>query len=337
MKRLHDMNLKELEDFFYDRASPQESARIEQWFVDNADKGGTDALLSELLRRMDVSAVDVDVDKAFRKLRHRINHAGLQNVSGTSRSGLRRIVQWAAASVIILLAAASVYYYAQSTRPKEWIEHHTAFGETKKVVLPDNSTIWLNVGSKVIYPKKFNNYIRQVYVTGEVFADVQKDRKRPFVLSAGEVNIKVLGTKFNVRSYAEDSQIEVTLAEGSVNMEIAFNNSISVYRLIPGDVVNFDKTTGRIDKYEVDTAAYKNWIKHGGLYFRDQTLKDIARYLERYFRVEIVITDPELTDYRFYASFVNGEDVNRILSTLNSSGTMKIYERNDIIYIGKAK
>ena len=84
-------------------------------------------------------------------------------------------------------------------------------GNTLRVVLPDGSEVVINSGSKLIYPDRFGPDRRQVFLAGEGYATIAKDPGRPFVMSAGEVDVRVLGTKFNLKSYAEDSEVEVTL------------------------------------------------------------------------------------------------------------------------------
>lgn len=115
----------------------------------------------------------------------------------------------------------------------------------------------INSGSKLIYPDRFGPDRRQVFLAGEGYATIAKDPGRPFVMSAGEVDVRVLGTKFNLKSYAEDSEVEVTLVEGSVEMETKLGGDDRIVRLRPGELVKLDKRTGSTETFDVPTDTYR--------------------------------------------------------------------------------
>ena len=92
-------------------------------------------------------------------------------------------------------------------------------GSKSKITLSDGTQIWLNAGSTLKYPSKFSDKKREIFFEGEAFFDVSKDKNRPFIVRTSEINIRVLGTKFNVKSYPEDNIIEATLVSGSIEIE----------------------------------------------------------------------------------------------------------------------
>ena len=136
-----------------------------------------------------------------------------------SRSGSRRI--WmAVASVLIVVFGGWLWFGNQSSDAKgqkqEIIEAQN--GSRSRSVLPDGSTVWLNAGSKLYYENDFTGATREVRLEGEAFFDVVKKTDRPFIVHTSGIDIKVLGTAFNVKSYPEDKTVETTLYRGSVKV-----------------------------------------------------------------------------------------------------------------------
>ena len=128
----------------------------------------------------------------------------------------------------------------------EWCEFAVAQGHTDSLTLPDNSRVWLNAGSHLIYPRSFDGRIRKVFLSGEAYFDVAKDAGHPFIIKAGDVQVRVLGTQFNVTSYENMESVSVCLVEGSVSMDIDGDGLKRNILLIPGDVVRYDTLSGAV-------------------------------------------------------------------------------------------
>ena len=220
-------------------------------------------------------------------------------------------------------------------RPGEWFEAYAPYGKTLRVVLPDGSEVVINSGSKLIYPDRFGPDRRQVFLAGEGYATIAKDPGRPFVMSAGEVDVRVLGTKFNLKSYAEDSEVEVTLVEGSVEMETKLGGDDRIVRLRPGELVKLDKRTGSTETFDVPTDTYRPVVCGGGLFFMDKRFDEIVAYLEKRFDVKINVADRALAERRFIASFVNGESLDEMLASFNADEAMRIRREGRIVNITK--
>lgn len=140
------------------------------------------------------------------------------------------------------------------------MEVYAGMGERREIVLPDSTHVWLNAGTKLIYPKQFNRSMRQVYLSGEMFADVRRDEDRPFIVSADRLEVKVLGTQFNLKSYQEDAKSEVSLVRGKVSVGIKASKMNGKLTLAPGDILRFNKTNNHIDFLNFDPDSYANWI-----------------------------------------------------------------------------
>jgi hypothetical protein len=181
------------------------------------------------------------------------------------------------------------------------------YGKRFELELSDGTTVHLNSGTTLKYPVKFiAGQNRAVYLDGEAFFDVTKDKTHPFVVNADNLNIRVLGTHFNVSNYPEDDVTDVVLIEGSVGLYTA-NEKFDAGKntiLKPGDKGSLTKNNNRITSKQVNTQVYTAWIK-GELVFRNMTFKNICRKLERHYNITIVNQNSKLENEKFNASFKN--------------------------------
>ncbi|MEH6681085.1 MAG: FecR domain-containing protein [Sediminicola sp.] len=188
-------------------------------------------------------------------------------------------------------------------------------GKMFNVELSDGTLVHLNSGTKLRYPVKFlKGQKREVFVDGEAYFDVAKDKDHPFIVNADDVAVTVLGTKFNVSSYKDDSEITTVLVEGSVNM----TNSVvpGDNLLVPGMKGSWHKTAHSTKLEKVDTAHYIGWIK-GELIFRNATFGNMERTLERKYNVDIDNSNKELEGKILTASFNSKiESIQDVLNAL---------------------
>ena len=194
------------------------------------------------------------------------------------------------------------------------------FGKKFELRLSDGTKAFLNAGSSLKYPVKFlRNQDRNVYITGEAFLEVAKDTIRPFIVNTEKMNVRVLGTKFNVSSYPEDDNSEVVLVEGAVSLYMAnadYDPSKEVL-LEPGYKGSFSKKRNEISKDSVITSLYTSWMK-GELIFRNMSFNNIIKKLERHYNVVIVNNNTELAAKKFNANF--GEaPLERVLQELQAN------------------
>lgn len=214
---------------------------------------------------------------------------------------------------------------SRSTRP---------YGQTRCITLPDGSRVWLNSGTYVFYPDRFDRE-RQLFVSGEVYMDVTKDPERPFRVDTRNVSIRVLGTRFNLRSYNEDKYVETSLVEGSVALGLKRDGGATIL-MRPGDKILVDNATNAVVRERFDCAHYISW-RDGFHVFRHKTLGEIARDLERMFDVQIVIRDTSLLGEEYFATFASGWEIDELLDALNIHHTLRIRRDGRIIEIERAR
>lgn len=280
---------------------------------------------------------DSSTSEAFKNLQARLATQGLQTKSrGFSRARWIHTLRTAAIIVLPIVAAALTYVLTSSifkanVKPvAQWEEVYCPYGQTKTVDLPDGSRISLNAGSRLVYPTAFTEQTRKVFLSGEAYADIAKDPERKFIVSANDLDIIVHGTSFNVRTYPEDSEIEVMLVSGSIDMmtkTLEHNRTVS---MTPGDLVRLDHMSGAIN---VENVPVESFRRDSRLTFVNCRLKDIATQLERVFNTRIVIENHSLEDQRFLASFVNGESLDDILNLLKQTSGLKYKKQYSTIYI----
>lgn len=148
----------------------------------------------------------------------------------------------------------------------------TPRGGQYKLMLPDGTAVWLNAESSITYPVVFAADQRSVQVSGEAYFEVAKDKERPFRVKAGDANIEVLGTHFNVNAYANEGETKTSLLEGSVKI----NSQI----LKPGQAF----ANGRI--FQTDVSRDVAW-KNGVFDFNDQNLAQVMRQLARWYNLDV--------------------------------------------------
>lgn len=208
------------------------------------------------------------------------------------------------------------------------------YGKKFKLQLSDGTLVHLNSGTTLKYPVKFiAGENRQVFLDGEAFFDVAKDKKHPFIVNADALNIRVLGTHFNVSNYPEDTATDVVLVEGSVGMYRSNEEFDAAKNTIlkPGYKGSFNRENAFISTKPVITDIYTSWI-NGGLTFRNMTFKNIITKLERRYNVTIINKNEKLANEKFNASF-SDESIEKVMSYFNDIHGINYTIKNNQILI----
>lgn len=313
-------------------SAEDELAEVEDWILANSESAEFDDMMLELLGKTEYFD-PVKSSQGYSLFKSRIK----EYERSRSRSRICKLLGWGehVAAVLLLPLTVAMFYIGADSQNVEWIEANTYAGQKIEVLLPDGSSMTLGPSSKLIYPSAFNGDERKVFLIGSAYADITTNPDLPFVVSAGSLDVFVHGTEFHMSSYDMDSEIEVALVEGSVHLLNKADHRKTVMR--PGDIVCYDKTTGNFIRKNFAAGYYKDIHKSGGFQFVNQTMSDIAHCLERHFGVTIHIDDPAIADERYFASFVNNENVDEILNILNAQNFMNITRNGKIITIERNK
>lgn len=195
------------------------------------------------------------------------------------------------------------------------------YGKRTQIVLSDGTTVWLNSGSSLIYPTQFDGSIREVYLNGEAAFDVSHNKAKPFFVKTKECNVRVLGTVFNVSSYAEDQTIQTALLQGKVrityNKKGFMSNQELQQDLTPGMTATIDKDTKQLKVERKDVASILSW-RDGYFTFKSQSLGTILNKLSKYYKIEFIKSANLNLDANYSGSLALNENLNSLASTLSS-------------------
>lgn len=303
-------------------------------FQDTIPDNGKDMTLDAELEAYFESLDDGTVDLAeARKALAAINAAIPDKVNRRRAGRAFRFVTVAAASMFIPLLVYTCHIALKPEVLQNWTELYVPYGETGELVLSDGTKLNLNSGSRVTYPDFFTGSERKIFVDGEVVADVAKNEEMPFIIVSNDLKVKVLGTRFDFKSYALDANAELMLFEGSVDFMAESDTMVHEAIISPGEYVTYDRVAGRMDVSRLADGSYKPFTDQGAMHFFNERLSDIARELERRFGVIFVIADGNLADTHYYAYFSNGESLDEILMTLNANNSLRIKKTSDTVYL----
>ncbi|MDO6519567.1 FecR family protein [Zobellia uliginosa] len=200
-------------------------------------------------------------------------------------------------------------------------------GKTFQITLSDGTVVHMNAGSSLRYPVNFSpTQLRKVFLDGEAYFDVTKDKSRPFVVSVDDLDVKVLGTEFNVSSYSEDTNIEVVLVEGAVGLNKISESPEEGVELVPGQRGAYRRNSENIHIDSVNTDLFTSWMQ-GHLVFRELTFDQILTKLGRHYNIELENRNSELGQEVFNASF-NDATIEEVMSFFNDTHEID-YEISD--------
>lgn len=225
-----------------------------------------------------------------------------------------------AASVLIVLTTGILAFYAGKSTGKEepqvaYYETTVALGAQSKVVLPDQSVVWINAGSSIKYHEDTKKQTRNINLEGEAYFEVNKNPDMPFIVESGSLQVSVLGTSFNVKAYENQETIDIVLVSGKVEVH-SENKKEDTYLLSPDEMLSYNKQTNQVEKSMVQSLNYCAW-KNGLLKFEEQQFTLLAKDLERIYKVQIEIKSEVLKKERFSGSFSYNYSINDILREID--------------------
>lgn len=314
-----EINIKTLINFSKGKYSYNNYLKVKEWFCDFQ---GNKKLEGQLLNQWNElnnqsPALNDSLNHIFEKIQF--------NIWREEKKEIKKIKIWSfyrqiAAILFIPVLAFSIWYhyFALVNEPatmqtlQSWVEINAPDGARVEFSLPDSTRGWLNSGSKLKYPTVFSKK-RTVELTGEAWFDVRHLEASEFVVSVPDMDVKVLGTQFNVSAYLNDDFTNVTLERGKVEI----NGKTGVYKqiLAPNEKVSFNRKAKSVVLSEVDATRFSSW-KEGYLVIDNEPLGEVVNRLKRWYNVDIKIQDETLKKYRFKATFKDEplEEVLRLMA-----------------------
>jgi ferric-dicitrate binding protein FerR (iron transport regulator) len=295
--------------------------KVREYFTNPDGKKESTVQLVEQWNDLIKGAKDNDksLNHLFEKIQYKIL---LEEKKQEKKKALWHFYSQAAAILLIPVTAFFLWFYLTSS-PSEQTEQIQQIAQSRieiiapegarvKFLLPDSTSGWLNSGSKLKYPAVFDSH-RKVELEGEAYFEVAHRNKSEFVVGVADMEVKVLGTKFNVSAYSDDSFTNVVLAEGKV--EIFGKAGVFQQILLPNEKITFNRDLKSVNLNGVDAKRISAW-KDGYLVIENERLGDVIPKIERWYNTEIIIADKELCNYRFKATFRDEplEEVLRLLA-----------------------
>jgi len=280
---------------FSGEAKPDEKQKINEWLGQSAENKKLYADLREiwLSAGTQSNADNYQLEDAILKFRNQISS---EKYRLKNQFNIQQLLKYAA--ILILILGIPFSYYIGNRNAKSDNSTTTiscAFGDKSSIILPDSSMVWLNSGSKLTFNSDFKNGARKVVLEGEAFFSVSKNKEHPFRVKTKDIDIEVLGTKFNVKAYTDENLVSTTLVEGSLEISSQYENT----RIKPDQRLVFNKESKKMALREIsDTTADTEW-KDGRLVFRNESLGELAPKLQRWFDVDIVFADERAKQRRF--------------------------------------
>lgn len=366
-----DFNLTDVDDqmiirFLNGQLSNEEIAVLNKWIDESLENQERFKIYQRIW--LGSSAVFPDdkfnPGKAWKNIAYNIQKPSYRNISQLRRQTRKlyiKVARIAALAILIFVLGALVSYLTVSNYKKfstgDIFEISAPQGSISKIVLPDNSTVWLNAGSTISYSGNFNHADRIVKLEGEAFFDVPKNPLKPFIVNTSHLNVRALGTQFNVKAYPDDDAVLTTLVEGKVIIDIEGLEKSFTYNLEPRQIFIYtksDRSVSRSDpredvaqieneqdeqpvkglsppeskaiisvKSNIKPELYTSW-KDETWIIEGETMADMAVMLERRYNTKINIHAEELKSYRFTGKIMN-ETLEQVLEILRMTAPLKYY------------
>lgn len=319
------------------RSSASEQRKVEDWMENDPTTRKLVEEVEQLWSLTPEEDFEVSVKDAWerfqvREVRKKTSRPGKERRISTQN---RMAVFVRAAAAILLLGFLGWFSWqyidegitetASSTPSVEMQKVSTENGERAQLSFSDGTVITLNAASHLRYPKAFQGTRREIELKGEAYFEVAPNKEKPFVVHTNSAEVEVVGTKFNVRAWEEDSEVSVGVREGkvAVNSVAEAPNQKDRVLLTEGQYTRVIKGQGLTEVQNIDVEKYLLWI-NGGLHFDNVPFQKVFRQIEREFNVKITVEDESkgILDVPFTSTFRDVE-LEKVLKVLSASMKME--------------
>ena len=327
------MNKKLLIKYLNNQCSPSELNEVICWAK---DEQLIEETKEQVLENWKTNFKNIEIDdnklnSIFDTIQHKIEADNRRELpTPKDKLNYSEVFKWIfRAAVILLIPVLLIFSHTISDRNEiarnntrttiDSLEVIAPLGSRTVVQLSDNTVIHLNSGSKIKYPQVFSGERREVTLTGEAYFDVAHNKDMPFIVKTEYLNVKVLGTSFNLLAYANKNTIETTLVKGEVQLENAKTGE-ELGVMLPGRHAEFNINDGTIKSTIGDIDKYIAWIE-GKLIFEDSPITEVADKLSRMFNVEVIVKKGIL-DYNYTVTLID-EPLYQILDLMTIATPIK--------------
>ena len=280
--------------YLENRCSEEDFVLINEWMKESDENAGELFRMEEIYQLGKFPFEEENlVVRAERRLGRRLEQ---ENQKKQEVFKLRSVLRYAAAIVGVMVLAAGLAYWFRN-KAEELVVASAAHGQVREMLLPDGTKVWLNQSSVLKYPRAFEGKERHVYLDGEAYFEVARNHEKPFMVKSPAMDVRVLGTSFNIKCRPDNSFAETTLIEGEV--EVKDKSDKGRITLLPGQKAVLNRVTGRMQVKQVDPKMEIVW--HNDLIpFEKSSIFQIAAALERFYGVKIILS-PDVDSTNTYS------------------------------------
>lgn len=324
--------MKEIDDnilvrFLQGQCSDEELTEVEEWLKRSDDNARRLFVMERVYDKVYGDAMpEREVEKALESVHRKAESRRLRVV------GMRRLLRYAAVALLFIVAGGCLWFLGVSSKilnHTEYILAQASSDHPRFVKLPDGTQIWINRGSSLRYPSAFEKGIREVELIGEGYFEVAKDSLKPFVVNSDMASVKVLGTVFDFKNDGQGNSAEVSLIEGSV--EVNSQKSSGSIMLTPGQKVSINRATGRMTVSDVNAKLDAVW--HNRLIpFENADIRQIANTLEQLYGVKIVVDQSIDRNSTYSGQIRQKESIDTVLNLLRNTLPITYSRKDGVIY-----
>jgi transmembrane sensor len=317
---MNDLMKEKLKKYLENDCSEADLSSVMEFFTSPSERFHLDMQMKSTWKEMDLEGETPDLKGILHNIHYQVNRN--EKPATRIRGVLNSLVKIAA--ILLLFLSVTLVYQLRRDHLAEAVTHtlSTPLASRTNFILPDGSVIWLNAGSSVTYPGRFTGESREVSISGEAYFDVVKGRT-PFVVKTEGFSIEVLGTAFNLSAYPGEPGF-VTLERGKVRIH---REGVSGKYLLPGQQASIVQNSSEIAVRPVVTNIYTSW-RENKLVFNDEALEDVAKRLERWYNIKILIKDESLNKTKINGK-IEMESFSEVLELLELTVPLK-YNYNKV-------
>lgn len=317
-------------------ATDMEKTVVENWIEESDENRDEFNRCLDLYKKTDAYflAKKFDPDKAFEAVGRKTGIIGKVE-QGRGKIILPKFFKYAAAAMIFLAIGIASWYFISVKGQENMLVQATHSQEQKTVTLPDGTNITLNGNTRIVFPEDFTGDSRNVEIEGEAFFDVEPNPAKPFIIKAGDTQIRVLGTSFNVLAYPDAETVEVVVETGKVQVtgKTGSDQISNEVFLEPGEKATVTKKIKSVVKKVNDDPNYNSW-KTGNFVFEKSTLSYVIETLEKSFQVEINVSDPEIENLKYSVKFEN-KPIEYIMDVIRLTFNLELTIEGNIYYLSR--
>lgn len=316
--------------------SREEESQFDEWLAESKENRRS---FKEYQKSWKSSNLSWEVDnskKVYESIGASLDFQSVSDTKVVSIYSRRNLTRIAAAIVLLIGISTTLYYSGVFTTPKPQISDNLIIknnpkGKKTRIKLPDGTMVKLNSGSYLEYPEHFGKE-RRIKLIGEAFFDVKRDTSRPFIVESENLNVRVLGTSFNVRAFPYDDSYSVAVASGLVSVtDQRKSKSNMSMQLQANEMVIYEHNSGNFRKKTFDSDHYFAW-KNGVLDFQKADFEEIIKRLERWYGVKFIVQNENAVVNGFSGRYENAS-LRHVLEGISFANNFEFSLEGDTVII----